>query len=215
MWNKPENPIPLGNLQLRLGVFVWIDRSWKEHPFLINKFRINTDEQLKQLLALGSVGIYWFPSKSTAEPGPAPSVPVPPPPVQSADTYKKKNDEVQRQRALSAKAEREWQQAAKLTREAMLGMRDAPKQAGTKMRELTKSAAQSVSSGDALLHMLGDKNEQGPQPDRYSGGCAGMDQPARDSRITLRPIKPNRSCGCMTLLHSHVLFGLKRRFRSA
>lgn len=165
MWNKPENPIPLGNLQLRLGVFVWIDRSWKEHPFLINKFRINTDEQLQQLLALGSVGIYWFPSKSTAEPGPAPSVPVPPPPVQTVDAepFKKKNEELQRQRALSAKAEREWQQAAKSTREAMLGMRDTPKQAGTKMRELTKSAAQSVSSGDALLHMLGDKNEQGPQ----------------------------------------------------
>jgi HD-GYP domain-containing protein (c-di-GMP phosphodiesterase class II) len=166
MWKKPENPIPIGNLQLRIGVFVWVDRSWKEHPFIYNKFRITSDEQLRQVLALGPERVYWIPAKSTAEPGPpAQGEPELRAPIKSAKTesFSKKNDEMNRQRALISKAERDWEQAAKLTTESLLGLRDNPKQAGTKMRDLSKSAAQSVSGGEALLHMLGDKDGQGPQ----------------------------------------------------
>jgi len=167
MWNKPENPIPIGNYQLRIGVFVWLDRSWKEHPFVYNKFRITTEEQLVQLQALGSDRVYWIPSKSKVEPGPPfLGKPTPVTPIQTDnadDSFKKKNDERQRQRALIAKAERDWEKAAKATTEALLGMRDNPKQAGIKMKDLTKSASHSVLGGEALLHMLGDKGGQGPQ----------------------------------------------------
>lgn len=167
MWTKPENPVPIDNLQLRLGVFVWIDRSWKEHPFFNNKFRITTQEQLAQLQALGSDRIYWVPSKSTAEPLPATGDEAPPPIPASKElqqaAYKQKNDEVQRQRDQLVRAERAWEKAAKETTEALLGMRDNPKQAGSKMRELSSATTKSILGGEALLHLLGGKEGQGPQ----------------------------------------------------
>lgn len=169
MWNKPENPVPIGNDQLRVGVFVWIDRGWKEHPFIYNKFRITSDEQLKQLLALGSKDIFWIPSKSTATPGP----PLPPEEITApqettsiapnSDAVSEKTERLERQRALINKAERDWEKSAKTARESLLGLRDNPKQAGAKMREFTIATAQSVSGGEALLHLLEDKHGQGPQ----------------------------------------------------
>ena len=167
MWKKPENPIPIGDVQLRIGVFVWVDRSWKEHPFVYNKFRITSDEQLQQLRALGPENIYWVPSKSTAQPGPPSPEEAPPRIIASEITQtaavSEKSAKQQQQRALIAKAERDWEKAAKSAREALLGLRDNPRQAGTKMREFTLATAKSVSGGEALLHLLEDKHGQGPQ----------------------------------------------------
>ena len=97
-WRHPENPIPIGEGLPRVGVFVWIDRPWSEHPFLYNKFRITTEEQLQQVLALGSHRVYWIPGKSTCEPLPARvkegSAPPPPaasrPPVASVKSRDRK-----------------------------------------------------------------------------------------------------------------------------
>jgi hypothetical protein len=85
MWKKPENPVPIGNDQLVIGVFVWINKSWSDHDFILNKFRITTEQQLKEVIALGTENIYWFPSKSTAKPKPpAPQQDIPPPPPSPA-----------------------------------------------------------------------------------------------------------------------------------
>ena len=121
------------------------------------------------MLALGPENIYWIPSKSTTDPGPPPTsgepVPLPPPitPIDNANALKEKSEKIQQQRALISKAERDWEKAAKTAREALLGMRDNPKQAGTKMREFTNSTALSISGREALLHLLEDKHGQGPQ----------------------------------------------------
>jgi HD-GYP domain-containing protein (c-di-GMP phosphodiesterase class II) len=169
MWKKPENPVPIGNDQLVIGVFVWINKSWSDHDFILNKFRITTEQQLKEVIALGTENIYWFPSKSTAKPKPpAPQQDIPPPPPPPvvdlhAERLKEKTEKVQRQRALVSKAERNWEKAAKAAREAMLGMRDNPRQAGGKMREFSQEAVQSVGGNEALLHLLGNKQGDGPQ----------------------------------------------------
>jgi HD-GYP domain-containing protein (c-di-GMP phosphodiesterase class II) len=156
-------------INLVIGVFVWINKSWSDHDFILNKFRITTEQQLKEVIALGTENIYWFPSKSTAKPKPpapkqdTPSPPPPPVVDLHAEKLKEKTEKVQRQRALVSKAERNWEKAAKAAREAMLGMRDNPRQAGGKMREFTQEAVQSVGGSEALLHLLGNKQGDGPQ----------------------------------------------------
>ncbi len=177
MWNRPENPLPIGNNQLRIGVFVWLDRAWNEHPFLYNKFRITSEDQLKQLKEFGSDRVYWIPSKSLVEPLPASiEIPEAKPPI-VVDIFsaaiKQKNEERQRERALITKAERDREKAAKEVVAALLGLRDNPKQAGIKMKDLASSAAESISSGEGLLFLLGDKigDKEGQGPQHHALNC--------------------------------------------
>lgn len=170
IWKKPEHPIPIGECLPQLGVFVWIDRPWSEHPFLYNKFRITTEEQLQQVLALGSDRVYWIPSKSTSEPAPAPAgagaapeqarPAAAPPPTASV---RQRDEKLERQRAIVNRAERAYDKAAQSSREALLGMRDNPRQAAPKLRELTASVAEQVANSESILLLLGDKHGHGPQ----------------------------------------------------
>ncbi len=171
MQKKSSTPIPIGNLQLAVGVFVWLDLPWSAHPFFYNKFRIVTEEQLKQVKALGIENIYWIPAKSTVEPTAAreqTSEPAPPAAAQdvaqaNSARLNEKNERIERQRALKNKAERNWEKAASATKEAILGLRDNPKQAGPRMREVCKSAVTSIIGAEPLLLLLGDKQGDGPQ----------------------------------------------------
>ena len=70
MWSRPEKPVVIHPSQLQIGVFVWIDLPWNEHPFLYNKFRISSQAQLDDIASLGLSQVYYFPNKSSAEPGP-------------------------------------------------------------------------------------------------------------------------------------------------
>jgi HD-GYP domain-containing protein (c-di-GMP phosphodiesterase class II) len=222
MWNKPENPVPIGNNQLRIGVFVWLDRSWNEHPFVYNKFRITSEEQLNQLKVFGSDRVYWIPSKSLFEPLPAlPEKTVSPPPIEVntlSAALKKKNEEKQRERALITKAEREREVAAKAVVAALLGLRDNPKQAGTKMRDLSSSAAQSISNGEGLLFLLGDKvgEKEGNGPQHHALNCMTLSMligkalglpPAAVSEIALGALSHDVGS---TMIPRHILRAKKR-----
>ena len=169
MLKKPENPIPIGSLRLRIGVYVWVDLPWSRHSFIVNQFLITTDEELRQLRALGSNKVYWVPSKSKVEPGESyDTEEASPESLASAETpndapLDDKKEKLERQRALINKATQEWKKASSLARESLLGLRDNPRQAGAKMRNFTQSAAASVSNGEALLHLLGESQGEGPQ----------------------------------------------------
>lgn len=168
-WEKIQNPIPVGDLELQIRVYVWIDRSWKEHPFATNKFLIKTEDDLKLLKSIGVHNLYWIPEKSKLEPI-APSLKMPE--VQksviaeqvSSDllkaTISQKNEQVALQRRLLAKADREWEKSAALVRDAMLSIRDSPKQNSVKLKALSETIARDVSKNDALLMLLKEKNNQ-------------------------------------------------------
>jgi HD-GYP domain-containing protein (c-di-GMP phosphodiesterase class II) len=55
----------------------------------------------------------------------------------------------------------------------LLGLRDHPKQAGIKMRDISSSAAQSVANGEALLLLLGDKvgDKEAHGPQHHALNC--------------------------------------------
>lgn len=53
---------------LRIGMYVYLDLGWMQHPFALNNFKITTREQIDTILGLGINRIRWSPEKSDPEP---------------------------------------------------------------------------------------------------------------------------------------------------
>ena len=56
--------------QLRVGIYVRLTESWRNHPFLFNSFKIKDDKQRQEVRRLGLTTIRFCPSKSDAQPRP-------------------------------------------------------------------------------------------------------------------------------------------------
>ena len=63
--------------QLRVGLYVFIDLPWFKHPFTLNSFRIGSEEQLRDVRALGEARFRYDPERSDACPEPLASTPPP------------------------------------------------------------------------------------------------------------------------------------------
>ncbi len=50
--------------QLRIGLYIFIDRPWFDHPFTLNSFRITSKEQIAALMALGETRFRYDPERS-------------------------------------------------------------------------------------------------------------------------------------------------------
>lgn len=169
MWTRPDQSAFIDPSQLAIGLFIDIELPWSEHPFLYGKFRITSVEQIAEVRALGLRRIKYFPNRSTAEPA---AVAVTVSAVeQAAPTEPSHDDYLAQKRALlrerkdnARRAERGWENAAKQTREALAGLNQSPKQAGQLLSKLSRETAEKVSAGgEILLHLLGDKKDEGPQ----------------------------------------------------
>lgn len=177
MWLQSETPVPLHPSQIVVGLFVWLDLPWDEHPFLSSRVQITEASQAAMIQELPVAGkLYYYPSRSTAIP-PAPDRGEP----ATGDSTRKdsaseaislriaiekqeKLERMQRQRDAAARADRAWERAAKLTHEALAEMTRAPRQAGARLGELSKATANAVAQGhDVVLHLIGDKQGEGLQ----------------------------------------------------
>ena len=57
--------------RLQPGVFISLsEMGWLDHPFLLNRFRIADQEQIKVLRRLGLKEVEWDPARSNAQPLP-------------------------------------------------------------------------------------------------------------------------------------------------
>ena len=55
--------------RLQPGVFISLESiGWLEHPFLLNRFRISDEKQIRALRRLGLTSVTWDPQRSTALP---------------------------------------------------------------------------------------------------------------------------------------------------
>lgn len=53
--------------ELRVGLFIFIDLPWFKHPFTLNSFRIKSEDQIRELRALGVKSFRFDPERSDAE----------------------------------------------------------------------------------------------------------------------------------------------------
>ncbi|MBU3739711.1 MAG: DUF3391 domain-containing protein [Rhodoferax sp.] len=71
IWNKKDGAVAIDPSQLTLGLFVWLDVKWSEHPFMSNRMLLKSEDDLAVMRTLDIAGrLYYFPSKS--------EVPLPP-----------------------------------------------------------------------------------------------------------------------------------------
>jgi len=57
--------------RLQPGIFISLgDLGWLDHPFLLNRFRLANEEQIKVLRSLGLKTVEWDPARSTVQPLP-------------------------------------------------------------------------------------------------------------------------------------------------
>jgi putative nucleotidyltransferase with HDIG domain len=80
---KPDE-LKIQPSQVRVGVHVRIPLSWMDHPFLTSSFVVTTEEQVKEILALG-IDVFADPRKSRQQPLPLPAVVAAPDPAQEAE----------------------------------------------------------------------------------------------------------------------------------
>jgi len=65
---------------LRVGMFIYLDLGWMQHPFALNSFKISSRKEIDTLRSLGIDRIRWSPEKSDPEPDAEPAAEDSPPP---------------------------------------------------------------------------------------------------------------------------------------
>ncbi|CAN5764867.1 DUF3391 domain-containing protein [soil metagenome] len=85
--------------QLRIGMFIYLDMGWMEHPFPVSSFEISNQAQLLTLRSLGLEQIRYAPTKSSPAPD---AIAVPPSPVIPVMTELPKIAEARQRRLILA-----------------------------------------------------------------------------------------------------------------
>lgn len=178
MWKKPGTPVPIDPSQVVVGLYIWLDISWVDHPFLTSRIMVTTEKEISMIRAHHVEGrLYYYPEMSKAEPGPhraavaQNAAELLAAQQQEADLRqeaqaleKAKKEKLRRQRDAMQRADRDWEDAARATRDALLNMARSPKAAGVQLAQLSRQTATAIAKGqEVLLHLLGDKKGQGPQ----------------------------------------------------
>lgn len=176
MGNTDTDQQALDPSQLVTGLYVWLDMGWMEHPFLTNRFMVKTGEDISALQSLSPKGrLYWLPAKSTATPLPLGAPPeAESAPELSAEAQAQaqaeqrlanaRREKVRHIKDAAARADRAWENAASTTREALSTLARSPRMAGKQLALLSRETAITITQGpDVLLHLLGTKDDQGPQ----------------------------------------------------
>lgn len=164
---------PIDPSQLTLGLCVWLDLKWLDHPFLTNRVVVKTPQDLAILKSLPLAGkLHYIPAKSTAQPLPLGGEPANSPPTPEADALarehqrlaKARQEKMRHVKDAAARAERAWESAASATREALVNLARSPRASGQQISHLSRETAATIAQGQqALLHLLGTKEDHGPQ----------------------------------------------------
>jgi HD-GYP domain-containing protein (c-di-GMP phosphodiesterase class II) len=175
LWDKSAGAVPIDASQLVVGLFIWLDLKWSEHPFISNRMLIKTVDDIDTMQSLNITGrLYYLPDKSEV-PLPA-RAPVPESvaavrrpvatkfevPQELQDIKNAALVQQKQYRTLAGRTDRAWDLAARQACDVFLSFNSAPKAASAKLHGLSAAAAASVTEGDdVLLHLLGQKSGGG------------------------------------------------------
>lgn len=101
--------------ELRIGLYIYLDMGWMDHPFPVSSFEIRTHEQIQKLQSLGLKKVRYAPERSHPDPHAA-SVVTPPPSGTSslspeALAQKQKREQLTQQQASLMLCEKQFTQA--------------------------------------------------------------------------------------------------------
>jgi HD-GYP domain-containing protein (c-di-GMP phosphodiesterase class II) len=109
--SRADHAYPIHPSQLVVGLSIWVDMPWLDHPFMRSRLMLTTQAEVDEVQAVVPEGcLYWYPGRSRATPLPRP-VAKPEPSVEQAP-------EVDAEKALALRRERELVQLKQLTQAA-------------------------------------------------------------------------------------------------
>lgn len=133
--------------KLRVGMFIQLDGGWLSHPFPLSSFRIAGEDQIATLRSLGLRELRWIPEKSDLPEDGNTAVPTadaqPSPDAASLQAQRRRQD-LQNQRELNQRCERQHAEATKSWREAFDMVGASPKDAALCAQSLTQSMLDSM-----------------------------------------------------------------------
>lgn len=152
--------------QLRVGLYVYLDLRWFEHPFPFGHFKIKTEEQIRTIRGLGLQSIRYDPAQSDMV---EPKASTPPPPLPQQQTT---SDVIARglaakqvlierikvQREAATRIESAFINTAKTVREIDKNIFSHPAETVRNATQLVKQIADSILCAQELaIHVMGDK----------------------------------------------------------
>ena len=143
--------------ELRIGLYVYLDLRWFDHPFALSHFKIKTEDQIKTIRGLGLKRVRYSPDHSDPE-RPKDSVPV---------TEQKVVAEVSPVIAQALAAKKAMIERIRKQREAAARIENAFVVTATTIREVEKNVltkpAETLKSANQLITQISDSILSAPE----------------------------------------------------
>jgi putative nucleotidyltransferase with HDIG domain len=159
--------------QLAIGLYIFIDLPWFNHPFSFNNFKIRSKDQIHTLRSLGVKRFRYDPDRSdtatfpSAAPPPPPQEAAPPEPPpegeQNNPALAAKRECIQRlqeRREKIGNVEKAFAKAATIVRNINRNLLTRPKECMEEVGELINQMARAfLEMPDLTLHVMGEKGD--------------------------------------------------------
>jgi len=153
--------------QLRVGLYIFLDLSWFEHPFPFGHFKIKTEEQIRTIRGLGLKSVRYDPTQSDMGPPPQSAIQKTPQPsapeasdviAQGLAAKHALIERIKTQREAAARIENAFINTAKTVREIDKNIFSHPVETVGHAMKLVKQIADSILCAQELaIHVMGDK----------------------------------------------------------
>ena len=152
--------------QLKVGLYVYLDLKWFEHPFAFNNFKIKDEEQIAVIKTLGLRKVRYDAARSDQRP--APSQPEKPRDETATAPILKEHpalaakralvEKIRVQREASARIETAFVDTAKTIHNVEKNLLAHPEETLKQADQLVEQIADSILSAPELaIHVMGDK----------------------------------------------------------
>lgn len=154
--------------QIKVGYFIQLPLNWMKHPFMTNKFKVESAGQLAIIQTLELDFVYFFPEKSTVNtevtPEPTQDEAAAEAAVLRAQLEAEKNlriEQAKEQRRQLQKTEKAFEKSMAQVRNLMSKIGSRPLQAIEEANQLVFSIADTILSADALvLHLISQAGKE-------------------------------------------------------
>lgn len=163
LWGKKKEFTRIPVEQLQPGMHVSLAERWWDHPFLLNEFTLESEEQIHLIRGLGMTGVLWC--EAASDKGPRESAGPPARDVSGADLLARARAkrEERRGKATQARertlgAEKAYLHAASELRDAFAAAHSSPQAAVDKAMGIVAEVAGAFSSNqDVSIMLLSDR----------------------------------------------------------
>jgi HD-GYP domain-containing protein (c-di-GMP phosphodiesterase class II) len=159
---------PIHPSQLVVGLYIWVDLPWMDHPFLRSKMLLSSEADVAAVQAAGAEGcLYWDPGRSRTTPAPREKAPAPAaaesaPEVIEDLVESQRARELEQLRQITQTARRSWDALSMSVWAVVHDMPRSPVSVGEKVTSLAFDVVEATENASAWqLRKLGDCSARG------------------------------------------------------